>query len=175
MLKVLGGKTIRSLNKSIHFSISLRGLSLLCLKQAFLFTRDTIAASDYEVVNVIGSCILKALSTAKHQQIDTRNFGQVAMLDSAYFTYNLDLTKSVFDSQYLSKLNEYMSQLLFARHDAIQKVLLTRLVTTEIELYDKTLMRQLKEKMKAKKNDEKIEKSRKKAPLIVPMAMRRAT
>ncbi|KAE8302116.1 hypothetical protein GL50803_0035341 [Giardia duodenalis] len=158
MLKVLGGKTIRSLNKSIHFSISLRGLSLLCLKQAFLFTRDTIAASDYEVVNVIGSCILKALSTAKHQQIDTRNFGQVAMLDSAYFTYNLDLTKSVFDSQYLSKLNEYMSQLLFARHDAIQKVLLTRLVTTEIELYDKTLMRQLKEKMKAKKNDEKIEK-----------------
>ncbi|EFO65004.1 Hypothetical protein GLP15_396 [Giardia lamblia P15] len=158
MLKVLGGKTIRSLNRSIHFSISLRGLSLLCLKQAFLFTRDTIAASDYEIVNVIGSCILKALSTAKHQQIDTRNFGQVAMLDSAYFAHNLDLTKSIFDSQYLSKLTEYMSQLLFARHDAIQKILITKLVTTEIELYDKTLMRQLKEKMKAKKNDEKIEK-----------------
>lgn len=155
MLRVLGGKTILSLNKRLHFSISLRGLSLLCLKQAILFTRDTIAASDYELVNVIGSCILKALSTAKHQPIDTRNFGQVAMLDSAYFAPHLDLTKSIFDTQYLSKLTEYMGQLLFARHDAIQKVFITKLVTTEIELYDKTLMRQLKEKMKAKKNDEK--------------------
>ncbi|TNJ26682.1 hypothetical protein GMRT_13162 [Giardia muris] len=138
----------------LNFTISLRGLVMHCFRQAILAGRESLPCNDVDTVNLLTSCMLKGLSQTKYPPMDLTNFARVSMADSAQFNLPPDSMYSTSDCRYLTILNRRMAKLTQGDAEGIEGMLLKELVVSAIEAYDRILMRQLRDKMKAREADE---------------------
>lgn len=138
----------------LNFTISLRGLVMHCFRQAILAGRESLPCNDVDTVNLMTSCMLKGMSQTKYPPMDLSNFSRVAMADSAQFNLPPDAMYSISDGRYLTSLNRRMAMLTQGDTEGLEGMLLKELVVSAIEPYDRILMRQLRDKMKAREADE---------------------